>query len=533
MKDKRSSHTVITDRWDLAHHERIRREMPQVAAATSDLEKITPTARPEMFDIFQMFMKADPQFKDPSEIRDDHMIDQAVNTEALDLPEFRELRRFTRGDLVAAGMAAAKIEPTLETVFDRMKFRQRQAEELQKLRDELMDKLQQMLKMQPPGGGGEGQQGEGQQGEGQPGPGQPGEGQQGQGSQEEQDLQSEIDALKQAIAAAEVALRDGLSDDQPSMAAALSRAMEKTAKELRTEQENARAYGVNLGQLRRMNAAERIKLASRLNNARLRRIAELFGPMHRLAFATKQRIIPDMPHEMTGVNLGGDLSKLLPSEILRLASPEMRPSFLASLVDRSLLNYQMQGREKVGKGGIVVLVDTSGSMQGAREEWAKALLLVLMNIAKIEGRQIHVIFFSGPGQTQHFGFESSRDFTVDRIIEVAEYNLAGGTSFETPLNEGMELLEKEHRATGRVQSDIILVTDGECHLTDEWLEKFHERRRLVEATTWGIRVGNDGFYGDIMEKICTGLVCDMEDLGPDSNKNVRDIFAGVRRKQGE
>lgn len=505
MKDKRSSHTVDTDRWDRADYARVRTEIAQIGAATESLAQITPTAQPEMFDIFQMFMKSRPEFLDLKDVRDDHRIDLAVNEQAEELPEFRDLRRFTRGDLVGAAMAAVKVEPEFETLFDREKFRQRQAEEIQRLREELLDKLAQLAgqAMQQPGEGGEGDLG---------------------------DLQSEIDALRRAIAAAELALEEGLGADKDSISAQLARAMAGATDEARDNTENARAYGIEPGKLTRMPADERLKLAARLNTARLRKIAQLFGPLRNLAFAARQRVVPTLPHEMTGVTVGRDLERLLPGELLRFADPDQEDAFYVDYAESRLLTYKVRGKEKVGKGGIIVLEDGSGSMSGVRELQAKAIMLVMMNIAKKEHRTFHLIHFGSRGQTKRFSFTKPADFTLDRVVEAAEFFLSSGTDFQTPFSEGMEILKAEFARTGKVESDIVMISDGECTVTDDWLGKFHADLDHVKGTAWGILIGNDGggYSSGTLKKICHGLVCNMTDL-TNGGKEIRAIFQGVRR----
>jgi uncharacterized protein with von Willebrand factor type A (vWA) domain len=515
-QDKRSSHSIATDRWDRAYYEKIRREMAQVGQATDDLMRITPTAQPEMFDAFQMFMKSRPEMLGADEMRDDHRINHAVNVEAMDLPEMSNLRRFTRGDLVGAAMAAVKIEPDLEVLFDRQKFRQRQAEELQRLRDELMEKLQQLMQNPPPP---------------QPGGQGDGEGEDDGESGGEPSLQDQIDALRRAIEAAENALEQGLSADQTMTAAQLQAALKGATEEARANWENARAYGIEPGRLTRLNAAERLKLAAKLNTNHLRRIAQLFGPVRNLAFASRQRIIPDMPHEMTGVRLSDDLSRLTPSELLKLVEPDLEDQFFEAYAEKRLMTHRMRGREKIGRGGIICCIDSSGSMSGEREMMAKAIMLVLLNIAKVENRSFHVIHFGSPGQFIHQSFARPEDFTVDKIVNAAETFMNSGTCVMTPVDEAIKLLQAEHRATGFVQSDIVFLSDGCAAVTDEWQEKFYEDLDAIEGHLWGVLIGNDMYDSpDILNRLSRGNLCHFDDLTTAGTRDIGKIFRGIQKE---
>jgi uncharacterized protein with von Willebrand factor type A (vWA) domain len=51
-------------------------------------------------------------------------------------------------------------------------------------------------------------------------------------------------------------------------------------------------------------------------------------------------------------------------------------------------------------GPIILCLDTSGSMMGARETIAKAMVLECMRQAKAQQRQCYLYSFSGPGDCQ-------------------------------------------------------------------------------------------------------------------------------------
>lgn len=536
--DKRSSFTVRTDRWDKMDYERVRKEVDALPAAADALAEITPTARPEMADVFALLLKAAPDFKDRKEIRDDFSIDLAVNQQAVELSEFAELRRFTRGDIVGSAMAAVKLEPELEQLFDRNHLRQKQAEQLQKLREELMEKLKELAqKGVSDEDGEEGEDGEGATGEeGQEGQGSgSGEGEgdghgqgQGQPSGGGGDLSKQIKDLRAAIDALEEMLKDGLEEDSLSTRASLQKGLRSAADEARTNYQNAMSWGIAPGSYVRLPADQRIKMAKRLNNARLRKIADLFGVYKNIAFSAKARVVPGLPHEITGVGMGRDLEHLLPTELVKLRDKRQKRQFLVDFAEGRLLQYKLRGREKVGKGGIILCEDGSGSMSGDRELRAKAVMLVLLNIAKMDRREFHLIHFGSPGETRHFSFTKPSDFTMDRVIEAAECFFGSGTDFATPLDQAIKILKEEHGRTGRVESDIVFLTDGECGVTPNWLGKFRSELEAIQGTCWGIAIEP---YGPTttLNDICDGLVCEVSDLS-ENGREFRTIFNGINRK---
>jgi Mg-chelatase subunit ChlD len=61
---------------------------------------------------------------------------------------------------------------------------------------------------------------------------------------------------------------------------------------------------------------------------------------------------------------------------------------------KNLMQFKLEGKEKEGKGPLIVCIDNSGSMAGEREEWAKGFALGLLTIAKKQKREFCIIHFS-------------------------------------------------------------------------------------------------------------------------------------------
>jgi uncharacterized protein with von Willebrand factor type A (vWA) domain len=78
-----------------------------------------------------------------------------------------------------------------------------------------------------------------------------------------------------------------------------------------------------------------------------------------------------------------------------LRHPVLCREFKRRFVEGQLLEYAVRGEDKAGRGPMVVCIDGSGSMAGAKELWAKAVTLALADIARLERRQCRAIIFSG------------------------------------------------------------------------------------------------------------------------------------------
>lgn len=119
--------------------------------------------------------------------------------------------------------------------------------------------------------------------------------------------------------------------------------------------------------------------------------------------------------ETRGLTRSDDISRLLPAEAATLARGRtVRQSkllFFAKLAEKALQTYERDGwsefptqivperreiRPTADRGPILLCVDTSGSMRGARETVAKALALECMRAARQQERSCYVFAFAGP-----------------------------------------------------------------------------------------------------------------------------------------
>jgi uncharacterized protein with von Willebrand factor type A (vWA) domain len=139
------------------------------------------------------------------------------------------------------------------------------------------------------------------------------------------------------------------------------------------------AWGMSPGELQRMPFDHRARLAARLRDGRLGEFAELIGRFRRMAAGQRARKTEHAPGELTGVTLGDDLGRLIPSEAAALGVPALRAAFAARYAEQRLFTYETRGEENTGRGAIIACIDCSGSMAGDREAWAKACALALLD----------------------------------------------------------------------------------------------------------------------------------------------------------
>ncbi|MFF0508411.1 VWA domain-containing protein [Streptomyces fimicarius] len=299
----------------------------------------------------------------------------------------------------------------------------------------------------------------------------------------------------------------------PGLRAAAHRAAGEAAEAVREEAVLMRAWGVGSGELERMPYARRARLAERLRAGRLARWAELIGRFRQMADGERARKVESSAGELVGVTLGDDLSRLIPSELANLGLPELRAVFAARYAAGELMLYDSRGEQPTGRGAVIACVDTSHSMYAegpggvTREAWSKACALALLDQARHAGRDFVGILFSAEDRIQVFRFPVGRSAGIEQVLDFAETFLGGGTSYQAPLTVARELLEEEFDDATDPRADIVMITDDECGVTEEWMRGWNDARRVLGFRLFGLAVGAPGAAeaGSVLDALCDNL----------------------------
>jgi uncharacterized protein with von Willebrand factor type A (vWA) domain len=512
-----SMQAIESDLWDRREHRRTTKGMRKYSRARNALFKVAKTGPDALVDAFMVLTKANPQLARPRDMQPTHLLNRLVIEELLGLTVTRRLRAHTIGDPTQAALECLTLAPILEAIFERLKVLQQQADELQTqlavfrqilagLQD-LQDEFDALVGDDP--------------------------------SPADIDaMMAMADKLREARRLAEDEedhldralqnLLDDLSDQRGEVRDQLRDAIEGMANEADTTASSAKAWGLSPGELRQLSPNERLKMARQLNNERMREIAELFGRLRSLSFLESSSMAENVHEEIVDLELGADLGRVLPSELLLLGDPVTETDFLVRWSERQLLQYSMQGTDELGRGGIVICIDGSGSMHGSPEIWAKAVMLNLLHTAREQRREMHVIHFGGPGQFKHMAFEDPSAFTAERIFEAAGAFFGGGTDFQTPLEIALGALIDEHSRTGATRADVVFVTDDECAVSPKFLEHYLAEMHRLGARTYGLSCrGYDPYEHGALMQMCEGRVATVKDLH--SGKDVSSILRQIRR----
>jgi uncharacterized protein with von Willebrand factor type A (vWA) domain len=144
------------------------------------------------------------------------------------------------------------------------------------------------------------------------------------------------------------------------------------------------------------------------------------------------------------------------------------------------------------RGPIIVCLDTSGSMRGAPEAIAKAVVLQALRTAHAERRGCLLICFGGPdeilarelaGGRAHAG---AAGHGLDGLLDLMGQGFDGGTDLQAPIEHAIALVHQARWAS----ADLLVVSDGEFGCTPAMLQSLDAARLQLGLRVQGVLVGD-------------------------------------------
>jgi len=503
-----AAHTgaVVADRFDAMTWTETLDQAAALRELADDLADRHDYATDLLRDVFLAAYKAAPQLRERAGMDPSRLVNHQVITALLDSPEFAELRRETAGDPYASAMAVLAQAAALRRMLAKAEDAQRAAQQAAQARQDATDAAQDVQQALDAAAGQAGEDGDVP----------------AAAAAELQQAMTAAETAGQAAQDASAAADRALTAAAPGIRTAARAAAQQAAEQAREETAVMRAWGLGPGELQRMSFAQRARLAERLRGGRLGEWAQLIGRFRQMATGERARKTEHAPGELVGITLGDDLGRLIPSETAALGVPALRAAFAARYAEQRLFVYETRGEETTGQGAIIACIDTSGSMYGAGEAWAKACALALLDQARTARRDFAGILFSSPGEQMTFRFPARQPTPIGDVLDFAEYFYGGGTDFQTPLDTAADLLEAEYNDEGRMRGDIVLITDGERGVTEDWMRGWNERKARLGYRVFGVAV--DSRPGPVLEALSDNLRTIADLTAPGAVHAAADMF---------
>ena len=300
----------------------------------------------------------------------------------------------------------------------------------------------------------------------------------------------------------------------------------ETGKQVQEVSELCEAWGLGTGEncqvafQNKKDAIERIRRSSKLHQ-----LTDLVGKFKESAIVEQKKKAKHGAVEIKGVTTGDKIQDTLPSDRMNLCNDITKGDFYRRMSEHGLLQYSKESNKQTNKGPIIVCVDTSGSMQGDEEIWSKALTVGILEVAQMQKRDFACIIYSSHADKPIV--IKKDEIAPQKIIDCAERFHNGGTSFEAPLNEALELIKDSTFKN----ADIVFITDGDCYVSDNFSRKFKQIKEDKDFRTLGVLVNMGcGHVSDSsLKEFCDNitLVSDIADLNDGNSEVNKSIFGSL------
>lgn len=459
--------TVIQDVMDRKGFKALRAKNKLLSHSLKEMKEKYPQFDELQQDIFSSLYKYSPKLLDQNRIKAEYLLNHAVMEAIMNSSRYKELRSLTKLDKVNASIGVEVLNEEVKELIEKLQ------EEFEKAMQELDEQLAQMQEAE-----------EDEDGE---------ETDEKNAAQAKSSKQYTLEEAQQRLKDHMKNLKKDLSTEikKKNVGRILEKAIEKTKEVTQMIQD----WGLDQDETFEYRSyEEKLEILDNLrNNPKLREIAKLAGKMKRLALNSQHTKIKRGTDEIYDITQGGDIGRLIPSEAMKFKHDVYKGVFKKDLTEGTLFQYEYRGKEKKAKGPIVCCIDSSGSMSGQPEIWAKAVAMALLDIARAQKRSFHVIHFAsswgGENNLHTNTFLKDDPYNLDEVVDMATYFINGGTQFEPPLNQARNCIDQESNFS---KADIVFITDGEAAVTDEWTKEYKRWKKEKKISIFSILINSYG-----------------------------------------
>ena len=213
----------------------------------------------------------------------------------------------------------------------------------------------------------------------------------------------------------------------------------------------------------------------------LKELGELLGKYRKAEIEYEKEIVyedkeiksqiykPAKYGKIEGIKYGRQIPDLIPSCLGYFNNKLTKALFYKDLINEQLMEYNKKSRkmktlnikEKIERkkkiekdnGPFILVIDSSGSMQGTPERIAKIIAFILAKSAFISKRKVFLINFSTEIECTEIGGITG---DIKELLNFLSMSFYGGTDINPAFDKALEILEsKDYK-----KADLLLISDG-------------------------------------------------------------------------
>lgn len=284
--------------------------------------------------------------------------------------------------------------------------------------------------------------------------------------------------------------------DEMAMRRAVTAAINQAKDDVQDLKDAARGLGGDGGANSPQDARKIAELYKRIKKSRS--LKEIFNRAGRFRLAMQSAQRRKSQHgvdDVVGVEMDGDVHRLLPVELAMLADEDLELDALRRLVERQSMCRLHIGSEKVARGPVVVCVDESGSMHGDPIWNAKAFALAMATLAKDQGRWCCLVGYSGGTEGTRLALPPGK-WDQPKLLEWLEHFFNGGTDMDVPCSELPKWWGNGDMADlPKGKTDVILITDAIVNIPPAMEATFNAWKKTEQVKCLSLVIGKDA--GDL------------------------------------
>lgn len=337
-------YAVKNDMFDVQFFEALKAHSPNLLKSEEEGKKEYEPYGDLQQDVYDALYKYEPELNPDQLIKRENLLNRKIMEKLLESPRYKELRAMTEMDVVNSTIGTEMMSEETLTLIKEMK---KERDALQ----QLVDAGGELDAAQSGQGGEEEEESDKEEGDG------------SGKSKREMELEEAERKYEEAMENFEELT------ERKEFQKSIERLAAKVKDSVKETSELISSWGLGRSEsFQKKSPHEKMQLLNRLrSNSKLKQIAKLAGRYRKLAQTHRRERVKHGLDSTYGIQQGSDISRLLASETMRLLSPLTRGQFLLDLTEGKTLQYQISGKQKKGKGPIIICIDSSGSMDGLPE----------------------------------------------------------------------------------------------------------------------------------------------------------------------